>query len=320
MSKRLAIIVGHQGQDGRLLTELLISRGYGVLGVGRSSVETFGPIIATNPCRLDDASSISGAVADLEPDEVYYLAAHHASSETRDSGDLRAEYLASVAVNVTGLLHFLEAIRNHSPRTRLFYASTSLIFGNQPVQSPQTETTPRAPEEAYAILKLLGGNACREYRERHGVFASVGILFNHESRWRSPKFLSRKIAKAAAAAKAQGRPSLGITLGNLDATVDWGYAPDFVDAFTRILALDRPDDFIVATGIAHTVRDFAAAAFGCVGLDWRDHVAVDASLIAQPRTGRMGDAGKLRRLTAWAPSVTFDEMARLLVEQAEAAS
>jgi GDPmannose 4,6-dehydratase len=255
---------------------------------------------------------VDAAIADLRPAEVYYLATGHSSSQAA-GGDLLEEYLASVQVNVLGVLHFLEAIRRHSPTTRLFFASSSLVFGNAPAQVPQDETTPTNPQEAYALAKLLASAVCRDYRRRHSVFASVGILFNHESSLRPLRYLSAKVVRAAVAAS-RGQPA-ELVVGDLDSVTDWGYAPDFVDAFTRILALPEPDDFVVATGIGHTVRDFLAAAFSAVGLDWTNYARVEPGLLARPRSGRIGNAAKLHQRTGWQPSLDFAAMVRTLVEQ-----
>ena len=312
MSSRRAVVVGHRGQDGHLLTELLRRRGYDVLGVGRDRTDVWGGVPAPDACRVDRPEAVFRAVDLWRPHEVYYLAAHHGPAEAGEA-DAYTGYLAELEVNVAGVLHFLEGVRRHSPSTRLFYASSSLVFGNWPDRSPQDETTPVAPEGAYALCKRLAAEACREYRERHGVFASVGILFNHESPLRPPRYLSAKIVRAAAAARGSTGP---LMLGDTRAVVDWGYAPDFVEAFTRILALDRPDDFVVATGEGHTVGDFAQAAFGRVGLDWRCYVVEDPGLLVRRGSGRVGDPAKLRRLTGWAPSETFAGMVAALVDDA----
>jgi GDPmannose 4,6-dehydratase len=310
-------VVGHQGQDGRLLVQRLTERGDEIVGIARH--ECLAPAnLLPSACRLDDRDSIFELVRRWQPHEIYYLAAHHGSSEQGPPLDLADDLLASVRVNVAGVVHFLEALRRHAPSTRLFYASTSLIFGSRPVQTPQDESTPTTPEEPYAISKCMGGIAVREYRSRHGVHASIGILYNHESHLRRPSFLSAKIVHAAVAA---GRGATEpLLLGDLDARVDWGYAPDFVDAFLRILALDEPSDFIVATGQAHTVREFAATAYGHLGLDWRHFVREEPGILARHRGSRVGNPGRLQRMTGWRPTLDFEAMVRTLVDQARAAA
>jgi GDPmannose 4,6-dehydratase len=283
-----AVIVGSSGQDGTLLGEHLRRLGYTVRGVGRTS----------GPPHLDDVN------------EVYYLAAFHHSSEDRpiDPGEL---FEKSIAVHVTGLVHYLEDIRKRAPRARLFYAASSLIFGDV-TESPQTEDTPLRPNEAYAITKATGLQICRHYRRTHDVFASVGILYNHESPLRAARFVSKKIVNAAWEIKRGTRDKL--VLGDLSARLDWGYAPDFVDAMHRVLALDAADDFIIATGETHSVRDFVELAFGHLGLDWQRHVEENRAVITRPPTVRVGDASKLATATGWRPATSFAAMVRALVD------
>ncbi len=313
MSEKRAVVVGHRGQDGRLLCDLLLRRGYSVVGIGRDGVEAFPS--ATFPgshCSLHDSQAVEQLVAHVRPEEIYYLAAHHRSSEANCPAPAD-DWKLSYAVNAAGVLHFLEAIRKHAAWCKLFYASTSLIYGAQPLETPQTELTPPSPCDPYGATKLLGSEICRHYRARHGVFGSVGILYNHESDLRRDDFLSKKLALAALAAHRGETVTLAI--GNLNAAVDWGYAPDFVDAFTRILALSEPDDFVVATGKPHTVREFAETTFGHVGLDWRDYIHEDARLLTRSTASRVGDASKLRALTGWAPSLSFEQMVPAIVDR-----
>lgn len=314
MAEKRAIVTGHRGMDGRLLVELLQQRGGPILGVGREGVETFNGAPRIE-CRLDSPKSIAECVRGYQPDEIYYVAAHHDSSQGKAPEDLHDDYRKYLTVNVEGPLAFLDAIRAHAPKARFVYASTSLIFGNSPREVPQVETTAPSPEEPYAMVKLLGGQACKDFRSR-GIFASVAILFNHESAYRRPHFLSMKIVLGALAARAGKKEPL--VLGDLDATVDWGYAPDFVDAMRRMLAIDTPGDFIVATGEAHTVRDFAAAAYAHVGLDWQKHVTVDPSLLSRRRSGRVGSFAKLKAAAGWAPTLTFEQMVQTLIDQTAA--
>lgn len=317
MSDRRAIIVGHQGQDGRLLTDLLRKRGCALLGFGRSRQDAWGTIPPVAACRLDRPETIAAAVREIQPHEVYYLAAHHASSQTLQASDICADYQAGLTVNVTGLLQLLESLQRYSPQTRVFYASSGLIFRTPTQPARLDETAPVGPDEPYGFCKALATEICRDYRKR-GLFVSVGILFNHESNLRPHQFLSMKLIRAAWAARCGARGPL--VVGDLDAVVDWGYAPDFVEAFTRILAADAPDDFVVATGEGRRVREFAAAAYGRVGLDWTAHVMEDPAILVRRRSGRIGDPSKLRRVTGWQPSVTFVEMVSLLVDQACAGS
>ena len=316
MSSRRArriIIVGHEGQDGRLLSEVIQQRGDDVFGVGRQrnaspfEVEGFGEL------RIDNKEAVRRIVAELQPAEIYYLAAYHFSAEDRDKVSAGEEYEKSLEVNVRGPLYFLEAVRGESPTSRFLYASSSLIFGPGGGLAPQDESTPLAPVGAYATTKALAGQIVEAYRTRHGLFATTGILYNHESVHRKPGFVSRKIILGALEIL-RGKAER-LVLGDLNTVVDWGHAGDFVDAFTRILALDTPEDFVVATGEGHSVRDFAVTAFEAVGLEWRDHVEESAAVLGAKHGGRRGAPAKLERLTGWRPTVSFEQMVRRLVAE-----
>ena len=302
------IVLGAGGQDGRILYDRLRDDGHTVLGIARDSVR------CTEPCSLGaidiaDRQQVRALIANWRPDHVHYLAAHHHSSQDAIGEDTIALFEQSHAVHVRGLLHFLDAIKVVSPSTRLFYAASSLVFGNAAAEV-QDERTAMNPRCIYGITKAAGVHCCRFFRETHGVFASAGILYNHESVHRQEKFVSQKIIRAAAAIAAGSREKL--ILGDLSARIDWGYAPDFTDAMVKILALPEPGDFIVATGEAHSVGEFAEIAFARAGLDWRAHVEEDATVLRRKRRTLIGDATKLRTATGWKPSVTFAEMVGLL--------
>lgn len=294
---RTAIIVGSRGQDGRHLNDLLQQNDYHVVGVSRSDID------------ITHAASVRGLISDCRPDEIYLLAACHHSSESCFESDEEL-FQKSQAVHTTATVHFLEAIACQLPKAHLFYAASSHIFPDCGQCLIDESLVPR-PGSIYAITKYAGMLACRYYRERRGVFVSCGILFNHESSLRAPHFLSRKIAIGAARI-ACGMSEI-IEIGNLDAAVDWGFAPDYVEAMWRILQADIPDDYVVATGVSHTVRDFVEIAFQCVGLDYRDHVRVRPNLLTKNVETRLGDSGRLRRRTGWSPTVTFDEMVQRMV-------
>lgn len=293
-----ALVVGSAGQDGTLLSELLRAHGYNVLGIDQGDLQ------------IEHANDVEQFVADNQPAEIYFLAAFHHSSED-PAIEPRELFERSFAVNAMAVVNFLDAIRKHAPRTRLFYAASSLIFGDV-VEAPQTETTPITPTDAYGISKAAGLHACRHYRRAYGVHASVGILYNHESPLRADKFLSKKVTKAAWEIKRGTRDKL--VLGNLAAEIDWGYAPDFVEAMRRIVALDTADDFIVATGEQHSVQEFVELAFGALDLDWRRYVQENRAVITRAPVTRVGDPSKLARATGWQLSVSFAEMVRLLIE------
>lgn len=294
-----AIIVGAYGQDGRLLDDQLQQAGHFVLRLGRSDI------------NLLDRVQIATLVRQHNPGEIYYLAAHHHSSQDALGSDDAALLRSSFDVNVTGLVNFLDAIRVHSPATKIFYAASSHIFGQ--CEAPlQNEQTPFVPTGVYGITKTAGVHCCRYYRQAHGLFASVGILYNHESQYRSPKFVSQKIIRGVQAI-ASGQ-SQRLVLGDLSARIDWGYAPDYVDAMRRILALPRPDDYVIASGESHSVQEFVATAFEAAGLTWREFVSEDPGQIARQYRGLVGDAAKLRAATGWMPSVSFHRMVRILLD------
>jgi len=302
------IIVGSAGQDGRILFDRMRREACRVHGIDRhfaESTETPG----LGLIDILDSAAVERAIEATTPDEVYYLAAFHQSAEEKVDGTLGV-IQRSHAVNVLGLLHFLEAMRRKSPRTRLFYAASARIFG-MPERAPQDETTPLHPDCVYSINKAAAVQYVRYYRQAHSLFAVSGILYNHESPLRPPHFVSQKIVRAAAAVKLGIQSRL--VLGDLDAVVDWGYAPDFVDAMIRMLNLPQPEDFVVATGEPHSVREFVEIAFGSQGLDWTRHVDVDPTLVSPRRRMLVGDASRLRRATGWNPSLSFAEMIALLV-------
>ncbi len=299
-----AIIVGSEGQDGRLLFDRLERDGYSVLGIGRGK---------TSPVDILDRDGVRALVSSFRPDEVYYLAAHHGSSQDLGAEESLDLLQASHEVHVAGLLHFLEALRRDRPSASLFYAASSRIFGH-PETETQDETTPLDPRCAYGITKACGTLCCRLYRRLHSLRASVGILYNHESPARLAGFVSRKIVDGAVAIQRGNRTPL--VVADLGARVDWGFAPDFVEAMVRIAAREEPGDFVVATGVARSVREFVEVAFGLAGLDWRKHVVEDPSLVARPSPTLVGNARKLRTMTGWAPSVSFEEMVGILYRAA----
>ena len=311
---KTSIIVGSDGQDGRIAFELLSARGDRVLGIDLHGVRSSGvswdrPVDIT---KKDDVAALLGAT---KPDEVYYLAAYHHSSEDRVPDDVEL-FEKSDAINVSGLLFFLEGIRANALRTRLFYAASSLIFGAAD-SAIQDENTPFAPDTIYGISKLSGLLLCRHYRAQRNVFVATGILYNHESPYRGANFISKKIIKAAVHIS-QGRAD-PLVLGDLNAEIDWGYAPDYVEAMTRILEHERADDFIIASGIKHSVRDFVEIAFGYLGLDWKKHVREVPGVVTRTRKVLVGNPGKLMRTTGWQPMVDFRGMIKILL-QAEGAS
>lgn len=308
MSRAPALIIGSAGQDGRLLAEQLANRGRALITCGRECIQGAG--LSFGQPHLNDPEWVIDLIAQNRPAEVYYLAALNYSSE-ESAGNDRGLLAAMLAVNTQNLVNVLEAIRSHSPASRVFYAASAHVFG-KPDTSPQNEDTPIRPTAPYGISKAAGIFACRRYREAHGVFASAGILYNHESSLRPSQFLSAKIARSVAEIRVGSRREL--ILGDLDAIADWGYAPDYTRAMQLIIGASAPDDFVIATGIPHTVREFAEVAFSAVGLNYNDYVSVDPTLLRRDNGALVGDSTRLRRVTGWRPSITFEAMVRNLVE------
>jgi GDPmannose 4,6-dehydratase len=309
------VILGSGGQDGRILFERR-AKDCAVLGLDLQSVthHRLAEVAPKQPVNLQDSAAVSLLLERVVPDEVYYLAAHHHSAEERP--DDAAELRACFDVHVTGLIHVLEGLRAHAPNSRLFYAGSSQMFG-RPASAPQDEMTPFAPRNPYAITKVAAAYTCALYRERHGLHVSVGVLYNHESPLRGPRFVTTRIVRGAWEAKRN--PRYKLVLGSLSAMVDWGYAPDYIDAMERIVSEAAPDDYVIASGEPHTVRDFVEIAFHHVGLDWRQHVAEDPLLVG-PGAGThaplVGNATKLRQRTGWRPTVGFEDLVRTLVDAA----
>ncbi len=304
-----ALIVGSSGQDGSYLVEQLQARRYVVGGISRAAAT--GPIAKFAPVDILDPSQVRKALAEFSPDELYYLAAFHHSSE-----DLPIEehelIRSSFEVNTLAPQHFLEAIVHGHPHCRFFYAASSHVFGD-PAASVQDETTPFNPSCAYGISKAAGVYLCRYYRFRHSAFSSVGILYNHESPRRPENFVFRKVIKAAVDISRNRRGKL--TLGSLEVCIDWGYAPDYVDAIWRILQVDAPDDFIVSTGELHSIRELVEAAFDAVGLDWRKYVEVDPAIVRKARSNILrGNSSKLRSATGWCPATPFRKIVDEIVK------
>lgn len=298
--KRVAII-GHKGQDGRILSESFQSDGHHVIGIGRGDLD------------LSDPGALGAFLKQEQPDEIYYLAAHHHSSQDRHETSDAELLRRSFEVHVLGLVSFLDGMQRLLQGGRLFYAASSHVFGN-PQLIPQTELTPFSPLNIYGISKSAGIEACRYYRKRYGIHASCGILYNHESIYRSEKFVSQKIINGAFSIY-MGK-SKTLTLGDLDARIDWGYAQDYIEAMRAIMADESPDDYIIATGVDHSVRDFVAEVFSRFGLNWEDHIKVDSSLITKnEKQGILvGDFSKLNKRTGWQPKTGFSEMINLMIE------
>lgn len=293
-----ALVTGAAGQDGSYLVEFLRDRGYEVTGLDRGGID------------LLDAGAMLDVLRETEPREVYNLASPSFIPASWD------EPVAVAQLGTVGVTVMLEAIRRVNPSIRFFQASSADVFG-VPVETPQRESTPFRPVSPYGAAKAYGAFITAAYRSRYGLHTSSGILFNHESPRRTTAFLPAKVARAVAAIAAGREREL--LLGDLDAQRDWGYAPDFVEAMWLMLQQDEGDDYVVATGELHTVRELVELAFQHVDLDWRDHVRVDAALMRGQQYKLVGDASKARARLGWKPSVTFEELVALLVDAARAA-
>ncbi|MBI2094382.1 MAG: GDP-mannose 4,6-dehydratase [Candidatus Omnitrophica bacterium] len=315
-----ALITGITGQDGSYLADLLLEKGYEVYGIIRRSS-------SFNTARIDsiykdphepnsrlrlifgdltDASSLNQILRSVQPHEVYNLAAQ---SHVRVSFDV-PEYTADVTA--VGVVRLLEAIREAGLKPRFYQASSSELYGKA-LEVPQRENTPFYPRSPYGCAKAYGFYITRNYREAYGLFACNGILFNHESPRRGETFVSRKITRAATRIKLGLQEQL--YLGNLDARRDWGYAPDYVEAMWRMLQSETPDDYVIATGEAHTVREFVEEAFGYLQLDWRKCVKIDPRYLRPSEVDLLiGDASKAAQQLSWKPKVKFQELVRLMVD------
>ena len=316
---KTALITGITGQDGSYLTEFLLSKNYTVYGIIRrsSSFNTgridhiyqdphdTGPKMRLIYGDLNDASSLNKIIRTIAPDEIYNLGAQ---SHVRVSFDV-PEYTGEVTA--LGTVRLLEAIRETGVSTKFYQASSSEMFGN--ASSPQSEMTPFQPRSPYAAAKLYAYWMTVNYREGYGLFACNGILFNHESPRRGETFVSRKITKAVARIKLGLQEKL--YLGNLEAKRDWGYAGDYVEAMWMMLQQAEPDDYVIATGDTHSVRDFLDEAFGYVKLNWKRYVEIDPRYFRPTEVDLLlGDSAKARQKLGWQPRVSFQELVRMMVD------
>lgn len=309
---RTALVVGANGQDGSYLLELLLSRGYKVVGTvlpgtDNRLIEPLAGEVTIVEGDLRDEDGIVRIFRDHLPEEVYNLGARASSS------DLFRDPVVTADVNAIGTTRLLEAIRNVAPSARFFQACSSEVFGNAAV-SPQDENTPFHPRNPYGVAKAYAHWITVNYREAHGLFACSGILYNHESPRRGMEFVTRKITSGVAAIR-EGL-SRELHVENLEARRDWGFAGDYVDAMWRMLQAPRAGDYIVATGESHSVREFCEAAFSHVKLDYRDYVVADGGTGSRPpeTVPLVGNPGKARTELGWRPNVSFRELVRLMVD------
>ncbi|MBN1136177.1 MAG: GDP-mannose 4,6-dehydratase [Anaerolineae bacterium] len=312
MTKR-ALITGITGQDGSYLAELLLGKGYEVIGmVRRSSTVNFGRIeqiqdqVTLVQGDLLDQTSLIDIMRESQPDEIYNLAAQSFVPISWKQPVLTGEFTA------LGVTRMLEAMRAAAPQARFYQASSSEMFGKVH-EVPQNERTPFYPRSPYGVAKVYGHWITVNYRESYGLFACSGVLFNHESPRRGLEFVTRKVSHGAAQVK------LGLAhelrLGNLEARRDWGFAGDYVEAMWRMLQQGSPDDYVVGTGETHSVRELCQAAFGYLGLNWEEHVVVDQKLIRPAEVDLLvSDPRKARETLGWQPTVSFEGLIRMMVD------
>lgn len=320
-NKRVAFITGITGQDGSFLAELLLHKGYEVHGLVRSS-STFlenrkrirhfydyphNENIFLHYGDMTDSVSLFHVLQKVRPDEIYNMAA-----QSHVQISFETPFYTAQTTGI-GVLNLLEAVRTLGLKAKIYQASTSELFSGDPVQAPQNELTPFKPRSPYGVAKLYGFEIARVYRESYGMFVANGILFNHESERRGENFVTRKITLGLR--DVLNKKEEHIMLGNLDAKRDWGYAPEYMELVWRILQQEQPDDFVIATGETHSVREFVQEACDLVGLDWKKIVKVTEKYRRPNEVDHLcGDASKAKRLLGWEPKVRFKDLVKIMVD------
>jgi GDPmannose 4,6-dehydratase len=312
-----ALITGITGQDGSYLSELLLENGYEVHGIVRRvaiehpqarmwRIRHLLNRIKIHSASMESYASIFDIIADVKPDECYHLAAQSFVSYSFE------DEFSTINTNLNGTHYVLSAIKRQAPHCRFYFAASSEMFGNA-AESPQNEKTPFHPRSAYGISKMAGFELTRNYREAYGLFALSGVLFNHESPRRGGEFVTRKITSAAAKIKLGLEKE--IRLGNLDAKRDWGHSRDYVRAMWLMLQQPGPEDFVIATGESHSVKEFLDTAFSCLDLDYRKYLVVDQDLYRPSEVNILqGDASRARQELKWFPESGFEELVREMVD------
>ncbi len=316
MSKKRALITGISGQDGSYLAELLLGKGYEVHGIVRRvahgdtaqrlwRLKDVQDRLVLHSGSIDNFASFYRIFTRVQPDEVYHLAAQSFVSYSFE------DEFSTVTTNVEGTMFALAALREVCPKSRFYFAATSEMFGKVRC-TPQNEDTPFYPRSPYGISKVTGFDMTRNYRESYNLFACSGILFNHESPRRGQEFVTRKITRAVAAIKHGKQDKL--LLGNLEPKRDWGYAKDYVVAMWLMLQADEPQDYVVSTGVTHSVEYFCQRAFEVVGLDWRDYVELDSKFQRPAEVYTLiGDSSRIRQNLGWDTTVNLDQLIEMMV-------
>ncbi|MCX6816778.1 MAG: GDP-mannose 4,6-dehydratase [Candidatus Beckwithbacteria bacterium] len=311
--KPIAFITGITGQDGSYLAEFLLQKNYQVVGmvspkndIGKQNIKSIESSLTLETGDLLDYESLYRIITRFKPQEIYNLGGITFLPASWDKATLTLD------VNALGVTRLLEIIRDFSPQTRFYQATSAKIFG-VPAEVPQTEATPLRPVDPYSVSKACSHYLVKNFREHFKLFTVSGILYNHESERRGPEFVTRKITLAAAKIKLNLEKNL--TLGNLDARQDWGYAPDYVEAMWLMLQQDKADDYIIASGESHSVRDVAEIAFGYLGLDFNKFIVIDKKIIRHAEARELlGDSSKARKILGWRPRVGFKDMIIKMVE------
>jgi len=314
---KTALITGITGQDGSYLSELLLDRGYEVHGiVRRAAIEDpeyrlwrlkhILNRLVLHSGSLESFASIFKIVDTIKPDECYHLAAQSFVSYSFE------DEFSTINTNINGTHFVLAALKERAPQCRFYFAASSEMFGNAR-EAPQNENTPFYPRSPYGISKVAGFHLTRNYREAYGLHALSGILFNHESPRRGLEFVSRKVTRSVARIKLGGQEQL--RLGNLEARRDWGFAGDYVRAMWLMLQPDEPEDYVIASGETHSVRELVETAFSHAGLDWQDHVLIDEKLYRPAEVNELrGDSRRAREKLGWKPTVTFRQLIPMMVD------
>jgi len=312
-----ALITGITGQDGSYLAEFLLSKGYEVHGIIRrvaiedpehrlSRIRHILDKIVLHPASLESYASIFNVINKVKPNECYHLAAQSFVTYSFE------DEFSTINTNINGTHFVLSAIKDRAPHCRFYFAASSEMFGFAK-ETPQNENTPFHPRSPYGISKVAGFDLTRNYREAYGLFACNGIFFNHESPRRGFEFVTRKITNAVAEIKLGFSKEL--RLGNLEAKRDWGYAEDYVKAMWLMLQQEEPDDYVIATGETHSVKEFVKLAFSRVGLDWQDYVITDERFYRPAEVYELkGDYSKAKKKLRWEPTVSFEELVKMMVE------
>lgn len=328
--QRTALITGITGQDGSYLTELLLSKGYKIYGlVRKNDVNNYGNIrhihdkIEFLTGDLNDTNCIDKYIDNIKPDEIYNLGAlSHVGTSWNTP-------ITTTDQTGIGAIRIFEAVKNFSPKSKVYQASTSELYGKT-TNKIQNENTPICPTNPYAAAKALAHFNAQIYRHAFGLYISTGVLFNHESPRRRPNYVTRKISLAVATIKLGLKGSLipitegdvpvidenrKLQLGNLNAKRDWGYAGDYVEAMWSLMQLDKPNDFVVATGVSHTIKELCEIAFSHAGLNWQDYVVINQKCVRPTETGDLiGNYSKINQATGWKPKTSFEDMIKMMVD------